>query len=102
MRGGCGMTDTVGREMNPKILVVDDDDNTREIIRDIIELIQPDADVRTAASNREAFQCLEEFLPDLITTDIVRAGGDGYEFLTELRSRVKTRPIPVVAIRTKS
>ncbi|NIN01350.1 MAG: hypothetical protein GTO24_25640, partial [candidate division Zixibacteria bacterium] len=48
------MTDTVGREMNPKILVVDDDDNTREIIRDIIELIQPDADVRTAASNREA------------------------------------------------
>jgi hypothetical protein len=41
---------------------------------------------------------MENFLPSLITTDINRPGGDGYEFLTKVRNDSKVRHVPVIAV----
>jgi len=88
--------------MQLNFLVVDDDRESRQFLRDLLELLHAGADVRLAASNEEAFRCLKDFTPHLITTDISRPGGDGYEFLTALREDPKTEFTSVIAISGQS
>lgn len=85
-----------------QFLVVDDDQNTRDVLGLIIEHSIQGSEVRTAANNEEAFRILASTAPALITSDIYRPGGDGFEFLTKLRSHPKNSFIPVIAISGQS
>jgi CheY-like chemotaxis protein len=83
-------------------LVLDDDLNMANALKLSFEIAYPDAKVYIATTNKEAFQALESFTPNLITTDIVHPGGDGYDFLTKIRADPKTKFIPVIAISGQS
>jgi PAS domain S-box-containing protein len=87
------------REPRPRILVVDDDADVRQILVSYLEGSQ--AEVRTAANGREALARLEEGLPDLILLDLIMPVVDGMAFLDALRLDQRCQNIPVAVITAK-
>ena len=86
--------------MEPKFLLIDDEPTILKLLSIVLKGAFPESHIRKASSNDEAYAILKEFTPDIITTDIVRPKGNGYEFLDAIRSskNVKLRKVPVVAI----
>ena len=68
-----------------QILVVDDVDDTREFQSVVLE--QSGAQVTAVASALEALQVLDQFIPDVIVSDIGMAEMDGYMLIEQIRSR---------------
>jgi PAS domain S-box-containing protein len=66
-----------------RVLVVDDDPDSREFISFALELYG--AEVTTASSVSEALQILGELKPDVLVSDIGMPQMDGYEFLRQIR-----------------
>lgn len=84
--------------MATRFLVVDDDERLVENLQQLLTIAYQGAEVRVALDNDSAFQQMERFIPSLITSDIHRLGGDGYEFLTRLRNDPMLRDVPVIAV----
>lgn len=70
---------------NIQILLVDDDTDTREFQTFLLE--QNGAKVTALASGLEALQALEQFIPDVIVSDVGMAEMDGYMLMQQIRSR---------------
>jgi PAS domain S-box-containing protein len=68
-----------------RALVVDDDDDARELIVTI--LTAAGASVQTASSVHEALRHLEASTPDVLLADIGMPGADGYALIREVRTR---------------
>jgi len=66
------------------ILVVDDEPDTRELLRTGLE--NCGAKVRVAASVPEALEAIKTAAPDLMISDIGMPGEDGYDLIRKLRS----------------
>lgn len=81
-----------------KVLAVDDEADTREVIRTVFE--QCGAQVITAASAAEAFRLLEETRPDVLISDIGMPEEDGYQLIDKVRALPLERggKIPAVAL----
>jgi PAS domain S-box-containing protein len=67
-----------------KILAVDDEVDTLEMLRSVFE--HCGAKVVTAASAAEALALLEELRPDVLISDIGMPEEDGYELITKVRA----------------
>jgi signal transduction histidine kinase/ActR/RegA family two-component response regulator len=67
-----------------KVLVVDDEADTRELLR--VVLGRCGAEVTTAASAVEALDLIERLRPDVLISDIGMAGEDGYELIRKVRA----------------
>ncbi|HEU5323251.1 MAG TPA: response regulator, partial [Methylomirabilota bacterium] len=65
------------------VLVVDDDDDARQLVRTVLEYCG--ALVSTAATARQALHILERVTPDALLSDIAMPGEDGYWLIRELR-----------------
>jgi signal transduction histidine kinase len=80
------------------ILVVDDDDDTRAILRQILE--QCGATVEVHRSAREALDALQRRWPHVILTDVAMPDEDGYMLLERIRSlqRSGRARIPIIAV----
>jgi len=79
-----------------KILVVDDVDNNRVVLSDI--LYKLGLNPFLASSADEAFRIMSVEIPDLILTDLRMPGMSGDEFLSEVRRRFAMDKIPVIAV----
>ncbi|HEX3250056.1 MAG TPA: PAS domain S-box protein [Pyrinomonadaceae bacterium] len=66
------------------ILVVDDEPDTRELLKQGLEYCG--AKVRVAGSAVEALNELKRELPDVLISDIGMPGSDGYHFIRQVRS----------------
>jgi len=66
-----------------RVLVVDDDDDARDLIKRVLE--NCDAEVQTAASGAEAVTMLEAKAFHVLVSDIGMPQMDGYEFLRQVR-----------------
>jgi PAS domain S-box-containing protein len=66
-----------------RVLVVDDERDTREILA--VMLGRFGAEVRTAGSAASGFELLKEWRPDLLVSDIGMPGEDGYTLITGVR-----------------
>lgn len=66
-----------------KILVVDDEDDSRSLLKDV--LTERGAKVAEASSANAGFHELERFRPDIIVSDIAMPGGDGYGLIRAVR-----------------
>jgi len=87
------------RLTNVKVLVVDDDNNSSEIVRRI--LVGREAQVLVACSADEALTMLEQFDPDVLVSDIGMPGKDGLTLIREIRlyeMRERSRRLPAVAL----
>jgi PAS domain S-box-containing protein len=68
-----------------KILLVDDDTDTRDFQAFVLE--QSGATVTAIASGSEALQTLAHWLPDVLVSDVGMPEMDGYELIQLIRSR---------------
>src|SRR3954468_13613220 len=80
------------------ILVVDDSPLATKIMSTLFT--REGYDVLTAGSGEEALEHLGRVTPDLVVTDIMMPGIDGYELCHQIRVRPHLRGIPVLAIWT--
>ncbi|MDT5157419.1 MAG: hypothetical protein QOH51_1776 [Acidobacteriota bacterium] len=81
-----------------KVLVVDDEVDTREVFR--VGISRCGAEVLTAASAQEALEAIERERPDLLISDIGMPGEDGYELIKKVRALPAGRggKIPAIAL----
>jgi PAS domain S-box-containing protein len=78
------------------ILVVDDDRDTREILRTVLE--QTGATVRTAASAAEAYAAVQASTPTVLVSDIGMPGEDGYSLIRKVRALPACSRTPAIAL----
>ncbi|GED71701.1 DNA-binding response regulator [Brevibacillus reuszeri] len=76
---------------SPMILLVEDDENIRELVRLYLEANQ--FDVWEAESIQQAFMSLDEKQPDLIVLDILLPDGSGLELCQTLRDSGSEVPV---------
>jgi len=80
----------------PRILVVDDKDTNRALLRSMLEPLG--CELREAADGAEALAIFDEWAPDLILMDLVMPGVDGYEAMRRVRATEDGRRIPIVVV----
>jgi excisionase family DNA binding protein len=78
----------------PLVLLVDDDDKVREVVRITLEF--EGYIVREAGSADEGFSAIEEAKPDLILLDVMMPHVDGWEMLRRIQETYGAGAIPVV------
>jgi signal transduction histidine kinase/DNA-binding response OmpR family regulator len=86
----------VPAEGSETVLVIDDDENAREILAR--GLAKEGFRVLRASSGEEGLSVAREMRPDVITLDILMPGMDGWAVLKTLKSDPKVAEIPVVLI----
>lgn len=82
-----------------QILIVDDDAPTRKMLRHTLE--REGWIVIEAENGHAALASLAETLPNLILLDLMLPEMDGFQFLTELRSRQVGALIPIIVMTAK-
>ena len=80
-----------------KILVVDDDEDSLELLKMIVET--HGAETQSATSAAKALQIFEEFKPDILLSDIAMPHDDGYSLIRNIRSMPHEKSaIPAIAL----
>ncbi len=79
--------------MPKKILVVDEEESLRELMRAILE---PEGfDVVVASDGKEALEMLKTVKPDLILLDMMMPGMSGRETCEKIRSNPATKSLKI-------
>src|SRR5262245_1965512 len=84
---------------NSKVLLVDDEDSLRKVMRDLLE--REGYVVTEARDGVQALDQVDRVGPDIIVLDLNLPGLDGYGVLSHLRSRPATASIPVIVLTAK-
>lgn len=84
------MTDHVRR----RLLVIDDYEDLLRLIAKCLQ--QAGYEVITARSAEGALMNMAEVLPDLIVTDVMMPGMDGYDLVEQIRKDPRTDLIPII------
>lgn len=102
--GGSVVTDPAANpvratEASVTILVIDDDADLRGYIRDCLRRDgQPRPTVMEAASGLEALELLEHTSPDLVITDAVMPGMDGFTLARTIRLQAPEHDVPILLV----
>jgi len=81
-----------------KVLAVDDEADTRELIREVLK--ECGAEVILSRSAAEALEALEQHKPDILISDLGMPDEDGYSLITKIRALPSERGghIPAAAL----
>jgi len=82
--------------MSKRILVIEDQEDNRQILRDL--LTSADFEVIEAADGETGLAAAAAHRPDLILMDIQLPGLDGYEATRRIKADAVLRVIPVIAV----
>ena len=82
--------------MSKRILVVEDQPDNRQIIRDM--LAPTDYEITEAENGEEALAAIANQRPDLILMDIQLPVMDGYEATRRIKAGASLRSIPIIAV----
>ncbi len=85
-----------GEAGRPRILVIEDDPATRELLEKI--LAASGYEVATARDGAEGLRRAAERTPAVVTLDLLMPDVDGREVLRRLREEPATRDVPVVVV----
>jgi CheY-like chemotaxis protein len=91
--------------MKKNILLVDDDLDEIELLKEVVSEIDPDMKCEYAVNGEEAISLLENGLvsmPDLILLDINMPIMNGWEFLRKIKSTEHLKGIPVIVYTTSN
>ncbi len=85
-----------GQEVEkPRILVAEDDP---EMAHYLEMSLQPQYRVQLASNGTDALGYMEEFQPQLIISDVMMPGMNGFEFCRQVKENVKTSHIPFLLV----
>src|SRR6201987_728367 len=82
--------------MSKRILVIEDQPDTRQIIRDM--LARTDYEIAEAENGEEALAAIAKQRPDLILMDIQLPVMDGYAAARRIKTDPALKSIPVIAV----
>lgn len=77
------------------LLIVDDDDEIRILLSDIL---QERYNVLLASDGKEALEMLKKHTPDLIVCDIIMPGMNGFELIEQIKGQEMTAHIPIILL----
>ncbi len=89
----------VASKKGKKLLIADDN---MEIRKFIIHLFQQDYQILEASSGLEAWQICSQKLPDLVISDVMMPGMDGFELCHKLKTDDRTSHIPVILLTARA
>ena len=89
-------SDSTDRLDGLRILVVDDEGDTRDLLKQGLEYCG--ATVKVADSAGEAMDLMKTSIPDVLISDIGMPGTDGYDFIRQVRKLSRQRGGKVAAI----
>ncbi len=82
--------------MSKRILVIEDQEDTRRILRDL--LTSAGYEMIEAITGEEGVRCAETQRPDLILMDIQLSGLDGYEATRRIKANPALSRIPIIVV----
>lgn len=85
--------------MSKKILVIDDDEDVRNLI--YTTLSSEGYDVITMPSGKDALQFLMDYHVDCVLLDVMMPEVDGWETLRMIRAGENTKNLPVIMVTVK-
>ncbi|TPX67093.1 hypothetical protein SpCBS45565_g03998 [Spizellomyces sp. 'palustris'] len=84
----------------PRILLVDDNADIRSYISSL--LIHQNWHVTHAKDGTQALQLALSDPPDLVLSDVMMPGLDGFELIKGLRGRIETRSLPIILVSARA
>ena len=98
LEGETASVSVVPRLDGVRVLLVDDDPDTLQILSVMLE--ESKASVQIARSVREALEVLEWYTPDVLVSDLAMPDEDGYSLISKVRQAEEgsERQIPAVAL----
>ncbi len=82
--------------MKGKILIVDDDESIRDVLRELLH--REGYELALAEDGEEALRLFQSSQPDLVLLDVVMPRKNGFEVCRSLKSHPESRLVPVVLI----
>ena len=82
--------------MSKRILVVEDHEDNRRIMRDL--LTSSGYEVIDAVTGIEGVTAAETYRPDLILMDIQLPGIDGYEATRQIKANPNLQKVPIIVV----
>jgi two-component system CheB/CheR fusion protein len=81
-----------------RVLVVEDEPSAREALMEMLQSFG--AEVKTAASAKEALEVFQDYGPDVLVSDIAMPAEDGYSLIRKIRALKAARggTVPAVAV----
>src|SRR5262249_55196768 len=92
----CHGPDATHPRPRPKVLIVEDDPDSREILRQMV--VWFGATAHPVEHGRAALKFLARHTPDLILLDLQMAGIDGYGVMKRVKADPRLRRIPTVVV----
>jgi DNA-binding response OmpR family regulator len=84
------------KKTTPKIMIVDDDVELLEELKEILSF--SNYDVEVMPNSALAFEVVCELKPDLVILDLKMKPKSGFQLADELHNSFKTKDIPIIAI----
>lgn len=91
----CNIENLTEENQKPQVLVVDDNDDMRNMVRTILGA---DYNVITASGGEAGIRLATKFVPDCILSDVMMPGIDGLELTRRLKGESITSHIPVILL----
>ncbi|HYG62706.1 MAG TPA: ATP-binding protein [Thermoanaerobaculia bacterium] len=88
-----------GDGTRPRILLADDNSDVRDYIRRLLSL---EYEVTAVADGVAALHAARRERPDLVLTDVMMPGLDGFGLLRELRADAGTRSLPIIMLSARA
>ncbi|MEI7999679.1 MAG: response regulator [Candidatus Omnitrophota bacterium] len=85
-------------QINSKILIVDDKETNRNVLRIVLTMADKGYNVVEADSGQAALETVERVNPDIILLDVLMPDIDGYEVCRRLKEQPKYQGIPILFI----
>ena len=95
------MAETKKGKIKKKILVVEDDEDIRNLVLFNLEMTG-EYEVLSTDNGEEALELAQKHIPSLVILDVMLPGIDGFEVCRVLKSNSTTRKIPVVMLTARS
>ena len=79
-----------------RILMVEDDENSRLLVRDLIE--REGYEMIEAVTGPDGVTATEAYVPDLILMDVQLPGFDGFEAIRRIKANPALQHIPIIVV----